>query len=342
MQMLRSKEEISKFNETIYELYKASTKLPLPTYQPWAIEKLSHIIQFDSAWWGRALYPSDDSEPPNVLGHYLHNLPESYAVKWEKIKHTDHIAFYASANPSNSIISNLVHPEMSDELRSVLEEYNIYQVLCCCIEDPVVELTDSGNLSIMKLVDFISLYRSSNEPKFGSKDSFILEQLIPHLAEAHSQCYRRYVTEQRFETTVPLSSVMGVTDSRGGICFMEKNFEPTIRREWKNWEGFTLPKEISLDKNHGVFWGHRITVETECLGDYCIVKLHEKSPIDSLSQREQTVAKLFAIGKTYKEIASTLCRSPATIRNHIQSIYVKLGIKNKSDLINMINETGHK
>ena len=52
-----------------------------------------------------------------------------------------------------------------------------------------------------------------------------------------------------------------------------------------------------------------------------------------LSEREITVAEYYSSGQSYKQIAQQLGVSPATIRNHIASIYRKLGIKNKARLV---------
>ena len=55
-----------------------------------------------------------------------------------------------------------------------------------------------------------------------------------------------------------------------------------------------------------------------------------------LSTREITVAKYYAKGQTYKQIARELSIAPATIRNHLASIYHKLGINNKAELIHCL------
>jgi TolB-like protein/DNA-binding CsgD family transcriptional regulator len=57
-----------------------------------------------------------------------------------------------------------------------------------------------------------------------------------------------------------------------------------------------------------------------------------------LSRREFAVAGHYAEGQTYKEIARDLGVSPATIRNHLASIYRKLGISNKAQLIHRLAE----
>ena len=50
---------------------------------------------------------------------------------------------------------------------------------------------------------------------------------------------------------------------------------------------------------------------------------------DSLSRREIQIAKLYAGGLTYRQIAEQLHRSPSTIRNHVNRIYQKLEVNSK-------------
>lgn len=55
-----------------------------------------------------------------------------------------------------------------------------------------------------------------------------------------------------------------------------------------------------------------------------------------LSKREREIAERYANGQTYKAIAEALCRSPSTIRNHLNAIYQKLEIGNKAELIRLV------
>ena len=57
--------------------------------------------------------------------------------------------------------------------------------------------------------------------------------------------------------------------------------------------------------------------------------------LSSLSSREREIAILYATGQTSKEIADELCISPTTVRNHVATIYRKLGISNKTELVNL-------
>lgn len=54
--------------------------------------------------------------------------------------------------------------------------------------------------------------------------------------------------------------------------------------------------------------------------------------LDQLTPKEFTVARLYAEGRTYKEIARELALSPATVRHHLRGAFARLGIRNKAEL----------
>lgn len=58
--------------------------------------------------------------------------------------------------------------------------------------------------------------------------------------------------------------------------------------------------------------------------------------LSSLSPRELEIARLYTAGRTSREIGDQLFISPTTVRNHVATIYRKLGIGNKTQLINLI------
>jgi len=60
--------------------------------------------------------------------------------------------------------------------------------------------------------------------------------------------------------------------------------------------------------------------------------------LSSLSPREREIAMLYAKGQTSKEIADELCISPTTVRNHVATIYRKLEIRNKTELVNLMSK----
>lgn len=64
--------------------------------------------------------------------------------------------------------------------------------------------------------------------------------------------------------------------------------------------------------------------------------------VSSLSARETEIAKLYAHGQTSREIADELSISQTTVRNHVATIYRKLQVTNKSNLITLLREVDER
>jgi DNA-binding CsgD family transcriptional regulator len=61
---------------------------------------------------------------------------------------------------------------------------------------------------------------------------------------------------------------------------------------------------------------------------------------ESLSRREREVALLASRGQTAAEIAASLFVSKRTVETHLASIYAKLGLASKTDLIRRAEDLG--
>jgi LuxR family maltose regulon positive regulatory protein len=66
--------------------------------------------------------------------------------------------------------------------------------------------------------------------------------------------------------------------------------------------------------------------------------LAAQSLIEPLSDRERDLLPLLAQGRTYQEIAQTLCVSTNTVKTHLQHIYGKLGVSNRREAVGKARE----
>jgi DNA-binding NarL/FixJ family response regulator len=66
----------------------------------------------------------------------------------------------------------------------------------------------------------------------------------------------------------------------------------------------------------------------------------QKPKAISLTQKEKEVALLIVTGKSVKEIAAELHRSPSTIDTHRKNIYAKLGIHKSVELVEYVRSVG--
>lgn len=59
-----------------------------------------------------------------------------------------------------------------------------------------------------------------------------------------------------------------------------------------------------------------------------------------LTRRELEVVRLIAEGLSCREAAQRLSRSPRTVENHLRSVYQKLGVRNRVELVRAADERG--
>lgn len=61
---------------------------------------------------------------------------------------------------------------------------------------------------------------------------------------------------------------------------------------------------------------------------------------ETLTAREREVARAYAGGQTYRDIAAGLFIAPSTVRAHVGAVYRKLGVSSKIELLRVIGEPG--
>ena len=82
--------------------------------------------------------------------------------------------------------------------------------------------------------------------------------------------------------------------------------------------------------------GSALVIGSEPVGDLRLLRLRRLSALDTLTARELEVARLYGAGSSHKAIAEALHVSPATVRNHLQSTYDKLGVSDKAALATLL------
>jgi DNA-binding CsgD family transcriptional regulator len=61
---------------------------------------------------------------------------------------------------------------------------------------------------------------------------------------------------------------------------------------------------------------------------------------EHLSARERQIAEAYAAGRSYRQIAEQLFIAPATVRTHLSTIYRKLGVSSKIELLRILERDG--
>jgi two-component system, NarL family, response regulator DesR len=76
-------------------------------------------------------------------------------------------------------------------------------------------------------------------------------------------------------------------------------------------------------------------------GDWqAVLATHGDDPVGSLSDRQLEVLRLVAEGLSYEEIGKRLFISANTVKFHLRSIYMRLGVRNRVAAARMLSERG--
>jgi DNA-binding CsgD family transcriptional regulator len=150
--------------------------------------------------------------------------------------------------------------------------------------------------------------------------------------------------EQRVRQNGPTSRLgraHGVSDRRGRLLQADPEFLTLLRREWADAREQLPQPLLALLRPEG---GRRVGVAlvVDCVpihGDSWLWVLRPRHDVDTLSERQRLVARMFADGRNYKEIAAALQLAPATIRRHIQTAYARLGVRRKIELAQLLADS---
>lgn len=305
--------------ELLLGLYQSACRLPLVEFQALAMKTLQSVLPFDSAWWGLATRVDT-----RMYLHFSfrHRLPE-ITEELVNISAGDNVV----ARSCGSDIGTTYNFGPGDLFSNVAtgmpaQFMGIQHLLCTQILD---RPPNTWNV--------VALMRSDTSSSFSEQERRLKQRLMPHLTQMMQ--INRYAQLALLRSQAEASSSFaGIVDAHDIVHTYEPGFENLLRLEWPEWDGVLLPQpaQSALHQGKHHYAGKRLAVHFGTAGEQTLVTLTRRSKLDQLSPREQLIAKEFAEGCSYKLVAKRLETSPATVRNHLRSIYQKLEISNKAEL----------
>jgi len=178
----------------------------------------------------------------------------------------------------------------------------------------------------------LSLWRGGLEDKYVEEDQRIADLLLPHFFMALDINKRLANTNELFENAY-FSPIICRLD--GLLNFVDDEVFLFLQSQFPNWTPGYLPKVILdglLAEASKTYVSKSFTAKGRIVAGTLLVYISKKSNSGNLTVIELKIAELLANDVTYKEIASQLGTSPATVRNQAHSIYRKLKISKKSSI----------
>jgi DNA-binding CsgD family transcriptional regulator len=313
-------------SEILLQLYRGSRTQDAAKFQDWALELVKAAIPFDSAFWGSGVMAE---AVPVVHAWHLHHQPAQMMADYERFKHLDVLAYILFKHPGTTINYPATEYPSREIRQRYLKIYGLQQILSTMLIDPATQLCTA-----------ISLYRSDALRPYTEAERGLKQQLMPHLVESCSNNRMAYCIHC-CETGSRHCYVPALVDRQGVLNLADADFAQLLRTEWPNWRGPRLPEALIAfiaTETGDTYVGHAIAIRLSKIDDLLLLRVRARAPYDCLGHREREVAERFAEGYTAKEIALMLNIAPATVSNHLEKVYLKLGVTSKAKLVRLLDD----
>lgn len=316
------------FSKLLLALYGLSNELPIESFQDAALTLVKQVLPFDASMWGTAT-----TAPEGIDVHtlHLHQKSPQMMVDYTPMKHFDTAAASLYAVPQATRGFNSASWFGAPHEREFLDYLQRY-------EQNNIFITTRHDAPT-RFMHWISLFRADPDAHCRPEEERLLDLLAPHLMQALAM--NRVIHLQRLSASAP-SMGAAIADLRGVVYHRDTLFDALLQREWEGWRGGPLPARViqAFHSGRGRFLGCHIVITHRAEHGLLFLSCRTRCRVDELTAREHTIAQLVAKGSSYKEIAKMLDRSPATVRNHIQAIYAKLGVGSIAGLIEELHRAG--
>lgn len=312
----------------VLTLYRASGELSVDEFQEKALEIVKSVVPFDSSMWGTATY--DPATGLDIHSIHLHEQSPEMLLAYEEFKHLDTSALAVTGKP---FITKGFHcptwfgdPEFRG-YRAFQKQYGLGNVMITSRND-----MNTG------YSQWVSLFRRDADQQSRPVEIQHLAQLAPHVMNAYGLNLSRHL--DRFRMAGDGGQVgmqdAAIADARGVIQHATPGWDATMQGEWGAGAApGRLPEALlhaclaSSEPYVGMTLAARHRIEKDLL----FVRARPSCAADYLAPRQREVAQLTANGLTYKEVAKRLNLAPATVRTHLQHVYLRLEVQNVAGLV---------
>ncbi len=318
------------FNQFLLDLYALVRAEPSQQFSSTALGLLKRALPFDTAVWATF---TATPQGPRPHWHHLEGIGQEMLADYERVKQYDILNEQAVVNCGRTInvslaqVESVAHPAMLAHAHRWGMEHT---------------LATMHHESPLNLYTAVCLYRADPARAFSEEERSNAQAAVPHLVQAWhiNAIHFLDVPANRTRTT---SSARALVDRFGVVHNAEPGVTALFRREIPDWEGPKVPEPLSafFDNGRRDYKGNAIIASLlRQLPDRTfVISIRPRAAIDTLSTRELAVAREFAGGKTYKEIARSFGTSPATVRSQLQIVYTKLGVRSKVGLLKHVERS---
>jgi len=183
--------------------------------------------------------------------------------------------------------------------------------------------------------------------RFGTgrkpRDVTELRRVIGHMVEAGTLSLRQFVQRDEWLFLLGRTSrgSAAIVDERGTIYVASQRFRDLVAAEFGSGDINALPAGLPddvLTEDEGTFISGELYFRASRRGNLFLLHARRPVPLDSLSPREQEIARALGNGKTFKSVARQFDIAVSTVANHASRIYKKLGIFRREELVELVRK----
>lgn len=296
-------------------LYEQTLCVPPDGYRTWMLGELCQWLQADAALWRRR----HRRGPFHSVS--MQGLDRSFSQSWERTADQNQALIQAYDRPGQAAcLSAQDAPQTL--VHRVLPRFGIRHALLIVHEDPHTDLLTE-----------LCLFRKGRAESFTDAEARTLAALAPVAIGAA----RHALLLARSKPSSPHSHCpTAVVDEGGRLYEAQSAFIDCVARAYPGWRGqrlpFDPPREPGLHRpSHGP-----LNIYCEFWADLVLLRVWEKDALDVLTDREKEIACKIAEGWSYKLVARHFDISPSTVSNHATSLYHKLAINNRAELVALL------
>lgn len=313
---------LAEFSQVVFALWEKCYSLKPDEFVDFMFGATKRLLPYDAGYWAGGRNTDTRQVKPVVHFAYGHRMPEDAIQRMAAAGMDNHphmMQCFHNLGRSHTFSGD--NPELTEQQRHVLISLGMRQLLIQYFPDPT-----------SRLIRAFSVYRDS-DLGFSGEDRLLHEALTPHI-------HATYRTAMIASHAGPGHCRGGIalTDGQGSIHFADPLFAELIQLEWPDWLGPDLPAALQAvfapDRDRHV--GPALVVQRLPTGKLFSIEVRRRCALDDLSEREKEVARRFAKGEDYKTVARAVGIAPATARNHLANCYRKLGISDKTELVELM------
>jgi DNA-binding CsgD family transcriptional regulator len=324
---LKSRYEIDAFSRLLRDLYRLAAESPAGQFRHEALQRIRTLLPFDSALWASGSVRADG---PHVHALVTLDQPPEMMENYERIKQHDVVFGRAFASLGTVINVDNFSPEMlavaHPDAMEHCRRFGMAHVLAVVDADLVAGLFFA-----------VSLYRAESSAPFAATERDLTQALVAHFPELVGINHLRAL-----DSSYRGARTHAVCDRAGFLYHAEQDFSRRLRLEWPEWRGPQLPlplcEAIMVSAEGRWRAGRAVAADWRPYDQFYLLSLRDVVEFDRLSPREIEIARAFASGAAYGDIARTLRIAPTTVRNHLSNIYAKLSVHSKAELVNALRD----